>query len=787
MRCEFYTYNTSPVRYQAPTFMAKPIKVNWNSESGQKIEKILAWMGAAAAASISYYKNNPNTDVLDDEEKKVMDEYLDFDEKSAIATSKAILTAHYNFTKDENIMDKHHQLFVDAYKNRNLLRGSYTDFGDYELAYYLMNSNVVEALNLLGKGVLESAFSLDFQGFDNFCTNINDLQLSISKPNLELLKKKINPESSEEYKNLEEAVRKNKRKIGRLLGKENSIKRKELLAQIENLKGDKNNAKEIKELKKQVQDLYKNCENSSDISDLMKEINELQRQKKELVSKKVNLSPQEIINKVWTIAAISQSPNYNTDEIILPEDYFAEKVDLIKAEGTPKDDKFVVDKDKVYDILGEDSQYYVGKNKRKLNKDIKELINLIQPSSPENDKAWKNNINKKLYEYAELRYNEKFADTIDLANCKYLNELIISDRDFWNEMQALLYGLATYHLNFPNESNSDALESFLHNIETRERFTAKGINYDKWIQNDESSYIENAVTIRAEDAKQKAVKNMCDELTSSMFKNIPQKERKSLYRALKEIGVSVNKNHVKMNGNDIQFEDLEPIMSIIKTELNDNTFWQNENSDETVEKARDTLYCHFMLQRKQEIDCAKRLRESETLDVKVQKVDMSNIKHSIGLGNDSHCCTALGSQSNEWSAPAYIVNRCIGAIEVLANGEAVGNTMIYLADIDNGTEKHIALVLDDIELQTKYQNNEKIRDMIIEYGKKLCSEIGKPDIPIYAGPGMHKVDISTYPLIKTNMEIIGKSPENGGVYLDFDGDIHDIGDIIEKTDLYKIA
>ena len=783
MKVDFYTYQPQ-VKYQTPNFKAKPIKVNWNSDTGKKLEKILAWMGAMAAAGIAIYKKDRDAINLDDEEKEIMDSYLDFNEETALKEAKAIMEYCYSKTKDENIPDKHLQLYRNAIKNRHLLKGGYSELGDYELTYTLMSTPVINSLNLLGKGVLESAFNLDFQGFENFCYAINDLQKYISKPNLELLKKKINPESSEEYLNLEESVKKNKRKIGKLLGRENTQKRKELLEQIEILKNDKNNIKQIKELKKQVQDLYKNCENSAKISDLMNEINELQRKKKELISQKINLSPQEIINKVWTIASISKSPNYNTNKVILDEYSFNEKIKKLAAKGMPVEENYTLDKYEALDILGEDDyNLFVVKNKKKLNKDTRELINLIQPSSPENDKVWKDNINKKLYEYSELIYNKEYADKIDLANCKYLNELIISDSDFWTYMTALLEAVATYHLNIPGGTNADALDDFDNNIETKQRFEKAGIDYDKWVQSDENSYVESTVTIKAEDAKLKAVKNMCDELTSSTFKKIPAKERKSMMKALGEIGITINKNKVKINGRDVEFDDLDSIMSVIKTELNNNQFWLVENTDETVDKARDTVYCHFMLQRKQEIDCAKRLKDREDVDIKVQKVDMSDIKHSISLGNDAHCCTALGSQSNEWSAPAYIINRCIGAIEVLANGEAVGNTMMYLAYVND----ELSLVLDDIELQTKYQNNEKIKNMIIEYAEKLCTEIGKPNIHIYAGPGMQKVDMSDYPLINVNMEIIGKTAENIGVYLDFDNDIHDVGDITEKLELYKIA
>ena len=787
MKVDFYTYNQPTIKYYTPVFMANSHNTDWNSQSGKELEQILVWMGATAMAGINKYKQDKNSLKLDDEEKAIMEEYIDFNEETALKEMKEVLEKSYKETKDENILDKHLQIMKDAYKNKALLRGGYSTLNDYELTYSLINSNVVRALDLLGKGTLEAAFSLDLQGFDNFCQGISDMQDNISKSNLELLKKKINPESSNEYKKLEEETKQTKREISKLLGKENSQKRKELQKQIELLKGDKTKIKEVKELKKQIQNLYKNCKNSEQISALMVDVNNNKRKMRELTEQKVNLTPQEIINKVWTIASVSASQHYDTNEIVLPA-YYQDAIQNIMIAGAQiEDGKYYIDEEKIYEILGDETQYYMKRNTKELNKDIKELIDLIQPSTPENDKIWNNNINKKLYEYANIKFNERYTNKIDLANCKYLNELIISDDDFWNYMTPLLEAVASYIYENPDDSIDDALDDFIHNQDTKNIFEARGIDYDKWSHYDKNSFMEESIVIKAEDAKQKAVKNMCDELTSKMLEKIPAKERKSLYKALSKTGVKVNKNNVKINGRDVKFDDLDLIMSVIKTELSNNNFWATENSDETIDRARDTIYCHFMHQRKQEIDNAKQLKDRENVDIKVQKVDMSNIKHSLCLGNHSHCCTALGSQSNEWSAPLYILNRCISAIEVLADGKSVGNTMIYLADIDQGEKSHLALVLDDIELQTKFQNNEKIKNMIIEYAKKLCAEIGKSDIPIYAGPGMHKVDMSKYSLVSSNMEIVGKTVENGGVYLDFDMDQHDIGDIIEVTDLYRIA
>ena len=338
------------------------------------------------------------------------------------------------------------------------------------------------------------------------------------------------------------------------------------------------------------------------------------------------------------------------------------------------------------------------------------------------------------------------------------------------------------------------LDNFLNNFRTKEIFESREIDYYKWSRWNKDSYISDKVTITAEDAKNKAVKNMVFDLATLYYSEaIPEEERDKIFDVLDQLGVYVveKDNNIEVGMDDegtlrgIVYDDLTPIISIIKCILNAEPFWVTGSENETTDKIRDMFYNHFMLQRKQEIACTKNLKESEEVDIKVQKVNMSDIKHSLCLGNYSHCCTALGSQSNEWSAITYIMNRCISAIEVLANDEPVGNTMMYLADV-NG---ELSLVLDDIELQTKYQNNNKIRDMIIKYAKQLCKEIGKPDIPIYTGPGMQKVDLSEFPLLENNeMVIIGESPENStGIYLDFDNGEHFIDGTTEICNLYRIV
>ena len=794
MRCELYTYSQPNIRYNYPSFKAKPVKVNWNSEVGQRLENAIRWITSYTIAAIAMYKTVRDTKEFDEEETKVLDVYKDqdIDEDSEVEETKIYLENSYKKTGDSEILDKHAYLLRDAYFNRDLLKGGFSELSDYELCTTLINDSVVIALGLFGKGTLESAFNLDLTGFENLCKDVSKFTQSISRNNLELLREKINPETSLKYRNLEEEIAKDKRKINQLLGKENLAKRKELTKQIEVLKTDKSNNKEVKELKRQIQNLYINCENANRIKDLMQAINEKQQKKKEILKGKLNLSPQEIINKVWTIAAITQSPSY-TKQVLINTNAFEEyQRQLLETLGKQTDnDTYNINKKHYAEMLNnlDENDFYVVLKKRKLNKDVKELIELLQEPSAENDKLWKKNIDKKIYEKAGLLYSEQYANELNLAGCKYLNELIMSDRSFWSIFPEFIYALEC-GLAAGDKNIDEALDNFVNNHATRQIYEERGIDYFKWSRYDKNSFLSDTVTVTAEDAKQKAVENLATDLAMLYCaEQIPTEECNDIFSALSELGVYAVPDGediiIEIDGRDIRFDELTPIISVIKNILNTSPFWNNEAADEATEKMRDLLYNHFMLQRKQEIVCAKQLKESEVVDIKVQKVNMSDLKYSLCLGNHAHCCTALGSQANEWAAITYIINKCISAIEVLANGESVGNTMMYLADV-NG---ELSLVLDDIELQTKFQNNNKIRDMIIKYAKQVCKEVGKPDIPIYAGPGMQKVDLSEFPLEENcEMVIIGRSPEeSAGVYLDFDNDEHFLDGKAEYCNLYRIA
>ena len=120
---------------------------------------------------------------------------------------------------------------------------------------------------------------------------------------------------------------------------------------------------------------------------------------------------------------------------------------------------------------------------------------------------------------------------------------------------------------------------------------------------------------------------------------------------------------------------------------------------------------------------------------------MNDIRHALFLGNDAGCCTA--------------VDACNGYSAVT-------------------------------QMKSKYQYNDKIRDAIFAYAEKLCTEIGKPDLPIYLGPNRHKVNLYNYELADRKAQIIGSSGTDK-IYFDFDAVGYQItGKDVYAVQMYKI-
>lgn len=374
--------------------------------------------------------------------------------------------------------------------------------------------------------------------------------------------------------------------------------------------------------------------------------------------------------------------------------------------------------------------------------------------------------------------------------------MFTSDSDFYENLEKLINHIKN-NIDLPIEEIIDNLPQ---NIETKRQFEELGVDYEKWTKIDKNSFTRVKVKLDAAEAKRAAIDNLEEDLNDEMFSRIPQEQYSAICSKIKKAGFEIRQdkkviydengfnagqkdfNRIYKDDKPIEFEDFGKVIDAVKEQINNDKFWFKENQNEEIEKAKEHLYYHFMKMRVPEFENAKNMKDGEEVNIEVHKTDMYDIKRALGLGNDASCCTALGSNCNEWTAPNYIMNKCIGAIELMDRGNFAGNTMIYLAKVDG----ELSLVLDNIEMKAKYQFNNEIKDAFFEYAHKLCAEIGKPDMPIYAGPNRHKVDMTGYEIKEREMVIMGNSAKQE-VYLDFDAYGHLINQKGNyKVDLYKI-
>ncbi|MBR6099552.1 hypothetical protein IKP85_07375 [bacterium] len=670
----------------------------------------------------------------------------------------------YAQARDPHIIENHQQLYEDAYNNRTLLKTGQDDLTDKDLDEVFLDLETVAALDIMGIGYLEAAFPLMIDVFEDLCEDIAKIKLS--DENRKLLEETLTPAHSEEYIAMEKQLNALKKQMNELLGTEALNKIRELQKQkadieeqIKQLNSkiallDKDNPaiagirQQIRELQKQsktlngqAQSLYHTSPNAAQIKEYMNQISTLAKQMKNYIKEHSGLEPQDVVLKMRVIASLSNNNMVNDSEMT-------------------------------------------------------EFINLLRNPTPENQKIWDDKVNTKIYERIGVEYDEILAKKLDLLSCKYLSQMFVSCDNFFDNMKILVKHIKAN----PDKTVVEALDELPFNIETKRQLEALGIDYDKFTKVDKNSYTEVEVELNADEEKQNAIHNLEKDFNEEPFQNLPEEIRNGIIKRLNDIGVTLEKKYEEIfvgdgeangtrdylrlyrNGEPIKFEDMEKIMSVIKKEISSKQFWTVRNSDSTVEAARQHVYNHLIKLRTADVQSAKAVKDGEVAHIEVRKTDMYDIKKAIGLGNDGACCTGLGKNFNEWSAPTYIMSKCIGAIEVVDGSTFCGNSMIYIAYVDGKP----ALVMDNIELKPKYAYKDKIRDAFMEYAKKLCEEMGVPDLPIYAGPHRHKMNMTIYPKDTHTMQVVGNSGEHK-VYLDYDIAGHRIdGTETAKIEMYRI-
>ncbi|MBE7703125.1 MAG: hypothetical protein E7Z89_03640 [Cyanobacteria bacterium SIG28] len=496
-------------------------------------------------------------------------------------------------------------------------------------------------------------------------------------------------------------------------------------------------------------------------------------------------------------AAEEKDKNYLIKKI---NQYTFEKNQMLK--NSIKDPEEAIKTAYIYKTIYENDKNQEENEKKYLVKFKPFLKNLTKEEIKERNK-FLNRILSDIYDYKDDLHPSIF-ERFDLSNSKFIPLFFKADNDFKNAYKNLITQMNNIINSYQLDEECSNLEIFNlmpHNIETQKQFKREKINYNKYTKFNPNSKIEVKIDLFSNKTKSNILKNFKADFNDELWAKIPQKEFDKLLSALRKenynlieiekaeydndglfIGYKKTKELTK-NGELVRFEDLSNIVKIFKEVVNHNPFWVEQHKNPKIETAKNTIKNHILILRYNEIKNVKNTKNSNEMIITIQKADMNNIQHALNLGGDSGCCTAIDS-CNAWTAPNYILNKLISAIEIKDGENFVGNTMCYFARIDG----ELSLVLDNIETKAKYQYNDQIRDGIIEYAKKLTKEVGKPNIPIYAGPNRHKINTEGFEFKEHQMKIIGTTEEDADIYLDFDTQEHKITDNKKyQVKLYRLS
>lgn len=561
-------------------------------------------------------------------------------------------------------------------------------------------NNVIDAIELMGESTFVHSYTMKFEGVFSLVQDIKILKVDLKPEDYNKLLLKLNPESSDEYKALEQKIRELKKSFPQVKAS-----------------GD---AQALKNLQ-------------SEIATATKELQNIRKSK-------VDLDPQRVLERIRVLhAIIGRSPE-----------------------------------------------------------DVPEFIDLIQNGTKENEALWRNKVNDYIFTALGMEFDPVLSAKLDLTRSKYLPEILTSNPAFKTGFKEILKLMQKN----PDKSLEEIFDALPQNIETRRLLEGYGIDYERYTRTDKDSHIDVKVELSVEKSRKAAIEALEAEFNNAAFNLLPKDETNKIYNALKEIGIEAKpvietifgeadgialgtREVIRLykNGEPIVFDDLAPIMKTIKKVISENSFWTTKSQDTTLQSYKETVYTHLTKDRDIQYKTAKDLKEDRSVELEVRQTDMNDISHSLFLGNQGACCTAVGTGGNQYSAPNYIKNKMITAIEVVANGEFVGNTMCYIALVDGKP----ALILENIELKADYHNNDAIRDAMVEYAKQLCVEIGKPDLEIYAGPHRHKLDMKVYDKAEHEMTIIGNTG-NDEIYLDFITTGRQInGPETDKVQLYRLS
>ncbi len=138
------------------------------------------------------------------------------------------------------------------------------------------------------------------------------------------------------------------------------------------------------------------------------------------------------------------------------------------------------------------------------------------------------------------------------------------------------------------------------------------------------------------------------------------------------------------------------------------------------------------------------------MPITVRKVNMDNIPQALITGNESRSCRSVGRGICGEASPNLIRNKMVQQVEIVAEGRAVGNALIYLAEVDGQT----SIIVGSFVKKPPYFSYEITR-LVLDYVRHIRDSVTNKNIPIYYSNFLPINNHYKFPLIEHQVMLIG--------------------------------
>lgn len=347
-----------------------------------------------------------------------------------------------------------------------------------------------------------------------------------------------------------------------------------------------------------------------------------------------------------------------------------------------------------------------------------------------------------------IHYDAKFFDKLFSAkpecktNFKRLIELKRSD---------LTKPLTQLRMELPEEgselyeifSQNDLIEQIKANQDTKRQFKEQNLDFDKWNSFD-PQFKSETFTVEADPATE--YKNsrfsLINIFQDEHFAKINSQETGKMMQKMQSLGYTIFNNNLYKNGSSIADNDLENFAKSVQNYIDNDEYFKSaigKGNKQLTEEEKEGVTA-FMDHLKNIIIHLEEIKGAKTVnDICLRLSDSNDIGRNIFFGNHVGCCNSVDSSFAGYSAPMHLLNAYNRGIELVDKfGNSYGNSNCFFALIDG----KVTFVIDSFEANGKLASNPIVTDELIKFGKKVCSEMGRPDAQVMIGPNFNHIDKS---------------------------------------------